>query len=215
LEPVRKIPIQSRSVAGKFLSYKNNRHISYESQLELAFIYHLEFSPDVQSYVEQPIKVYYKNKKNKSYYVPDFIVYYKDYRQKPLIAEIKYSKEIQERKEFINKKVAILKKYAEENNLDFRLITERELISNKLENYKFLYRYIPEPLYILEFYSIRHLIIEFMRGKIKTTPKETFSNGIRKIPASKLKPFAPYPASFISIIFKLPPIAIHLKILYP
>ncbi len=49
MEPVRKIPIQSRSVAGKFLSYKNNRHISYESQLELAFIYHLEFSPDVQS----------------------------------------------------------------------------------------------------------------------------------------------------------------------
>ena len=172
MNPVRDIPIQSRSVAGRIFSYKNNRYVSYESQLELAFIYHLEFSPEVQSYVEQPIKVYYKNEKNKRYYIPDFIVYYKDYRLKPLIVEIKYSREIQERKEFIKKKVAILQKYAEENNLNFRLITEKELINNRLENYKFLYRYLPEPLYISEFYSIRQSIIEFMRNAIKSTPKE-------------------------------------------
>ena len=65
MQPVRSIPIQSRSVAGKIFSYKNNRYISYESQLELAFIYHLEFSPEVKSYTEQPLKVYYSTEKIK------------------------------------------------------------------------------------------------------------------------------------------------------
>ena len=85
MQSVRKIPIQSRSVAGKIFSYKNNRMVSYESQLELAFIYHLEFSPEVKSYVEQPVKVYFDTGKIKTYYIPDFIVYYKDFNQKPLV----------------------------------------------------------------------------------------------------------------------------------
>jgi len=95
MQPVRNIPIQSRSVAGKIFSYKNNKLISYESQLELAFIYHLEFTPTVKSYIEQPIKVYYETGKIKKYFIPDFIVYYSDFQIKPLIVEIKYSQEIQ------------------------------------------------------------------------------------------------------------------------
>ena len=172
MQPVRNIPIQSRSVAGKIFSYKNNKLISYESQLELAFIYHLEFTPTVKSYIEQPIKVYYETGKIKKYFIPDFIVYYSDFQIKPLIVEIKYSQEIQERKDYIKRKVSVLKSYADENNVDFRLITEKELFGNKLENYKFLYGYIPEPTHIIEFRELKQLIIDFTREKIKTTPQE-------------------------------------------
>ncbi len=139
MQSVRKIPIQSRSVAGKIFSYKNNRMVSYESQLELAFIYHLEFSPEVKSYVEQPVKVYSDTGKIKTYYIPDFIVYYKDFNQKPLLAEIKYSAELVERKEYVERKVSALKHYADKNNFEFRLITEKELLTPRLENYKLLY----------------------------------------------------------------------------
>lgn len=172
MQTVRDIPIQSRSVAGKIFSYKNNKLISYESQLELAFIYHLEFTPNVKSYIEQPIKVYYKTGKRKIFFIPDFIVYYSDFHIKPLIVEIKYSQELQERKNYVKRKISILKSYADENNMNFRLITEKELLGNKLENYKFLYGYIPEPTHIIEFVELKQLIIDFVKEKIRTTPKE-------------------------------------------
>lgn len=171
MQSVRKIPIQSRSVAGKIFSYKNNRMVSYESQLELAFIYHLEFSPEVRSYVEQPIKVYSNAGKIKTYYVPDFIVYYKDFNQKPLLAEIKYSTELVERKEYVERKVSALKRYADENNFEFRLITEKELLTHRLENYKFLYGYLPQPEHVINYPEYTEKIIEFLNAKQITTPQ--------------------------------------------
>lgn len=171
MHPIRKIPIQSRSVAGKIFSYKNNRLVSYESQLELAFIYHLEFSPNVRSYTEQPLKVYYKTDKIKTYYIPDFIVYYKDIKQKPLLIEIKYSKELEERKDYVKRKITALKNYAEENDLTFKLITEKELLNDRLENYKFLYGYIPKPEHIINYTEYLEKIIEFFNTKQITTPQ--------------------------------------------
>ena len=176
MQPIRKIPIQSRSVAGKIFSYKNNRLISYESQLELAFIYHLEFTPEVQFYTEQPLKVYYDTGKIKTYYIPDFIVYYKNFNQKPLLAEIKYSKELEERKEYIKRKISALRHYAEENNLEFRLITEKEILNNRLENYKFLYRYIPKPEHIISYPEYVEKTIEFLNAKQITTPQKIIDN---------------------------------------
>ncbi len=183
MQPIRKIPIQSRSIAGKIFSYKNNRLISYESQLELAFIYHLEFTPDVQSYTEQPIKVYYDTGKIKTYYIPDFIVYYKNFNQKPLLAEIKYSKELEERKEYIKRKLSALRHYAEENNFEFRLITEKELLNDRLENYRFLYGYIPEPKHIINYPEYVEKIIELLNAKQITTPQtiiDTLGNSLNE-----------------------------------
>ena len=57
--PVRKIPKNYRSVTGTFPSYKNKRNIFYESLLERDFYLLLEFNDDVDSYEEQPFKIYY------------------------------------------------------------------------------------------------------------------------------------------------------------
>lgn len=175
MKPVRDIPVQSRSVAGKIFSYKNERFVSYESQLELAFIYHLEFTPYVKSYVEQPIKLYYKKDDTKRAFVPDFLVYYTDIDRKPLLVEIKYSKEIQERRDYVKRKIAVIKSYAEENGMDFRLFTEKELSGNRPENYKFLYRYLPEPSYVIELSEIRRIVIDFVREKGISSPQEVIN----------------------------------------
>lgn len=172
MKPIRNIPIQERSVAGKIFSLKNNRLVSFESQLELAFIYHLEFSENVLYYTEQPFKVYHNNGKTKTYYIPDFVVYYKDFNQKPLLVEIKYSKEITEKANYVKRKISAFNSYAKENNFDFRLITERELLGYRLTNYKFLYGYITVPEHIIDFTEIKYSILNFVREKIKTTPQE-------------------------------------------
>lgn len=143
MKPVREIPIQNLSVRGKFPSRKNQRLVSYESQLELAFLYHLEFSDEVSYYVEQPCKV---KSPNGSYYVPDFLVFFKDPLKKPLLVEIKYLRDIKRNLDKILQKMETLEKYALTRGYSFKLLTDKELLNERTENYKFLYNYFSAPV---------------------------------------------------------------------
>ena len=150
MKSVRKIPIQSFSVSGKFPSRKNNRLISYESQLELSFLYHLEFSKAVSHYIEQPCKV--KSPSGK-YYIPDFLVFFRDSYRKPLLVEIKYLEDVKQNFDRVTKKLRTLEKYALIEGYEFKLFTDKELLSNRTENYKFLYNYLSSPLSDKESYK--------------------------------------------------------------
>lgn len=143
MKPVRKIPIQSFSVSGKFPSRKNNQLISYESQLELSFLYHLEFSKTVSYYVEQPCKV--KSPSGK-YYIPDFLVFFRDSYRKPILVEIKYLEDVKQNFDRITKKLRTLEKYALFEGYEFKLFTDKNLLTDLTENYKFLYNYLSSPL---------------------------------------------------------------------
>lgn len=68
-EPVR--PTTGR-VVGFYPSTKNNRLIAWESQLEQKACALFEFSPDVVSYREQPISVYFESGGKIRRYTPDF-----------------------------------------------------------------------------------------------------------------------------------------------
>ena len=46
------------------------------------------------------------------------------------------------------------------------------MLNDRLENYKFLYRYIPEPTHILDRYEISKRMIDFIKTKTTTTPQE-------------------------------------------
>ncbi|WP_022670407.1 heteromeric transposase endonuclease subunit TnsA [Hippea alviniae] len=142
--PVRDIPIQSFSVSGKFPSIKNQRTVYYESQLELDFIYHLEFSPEVESYLEQPCKI--KSPTGK-FYIPDFLVVFKNSTSyKPLLVEIKSTEDIEKNFERLSVKFKTLREYAFGNGYDFKIITDKELKTTRTKNYRFLYGYInPQP----------------------------------------------------------------------
>ena len=162
MEPVREIPIQSLSVRGKFPSRKNRRIVSYESQLELAFLYHLEFSDEVSHYVEQPCRV---KSPSGSYYVPDFLVFFKDPLRKPLLVEIKYLADVKRNLNKILQKVETLEKYALSKGYDFRLFTDKELLNERTENYKFLYNYLSPPLDGKDYQEYTQNILNLLRER--------------------------------------------------
>lgn len=170
--PVRELGYRTRGVAGRIYSYKNRRQVFYESQLELSFIYHLEFSPTVKSYTEQPFKVYHNTGKKKTVYVPDFAVYHNDIYTKPLLVEIKYSQEIKDRQEYIRTKINVLKTFAKDNGFEFRLITERELSDTRTQNYRFLYGYRTLPENINEYIHYIDKILGYLRQKLFATPQD-------------------------------------------
>lgn len=161
MKPVRKIPVQNLSVGGKFPSRKNQRLVSYESQLELAFLYHLEFSHEVSHYVEQPCKV---RSPGGSYYIPDFLVFFKDPLRNPLLVEIKYLKDVKKNLTRMIRKIRTLEKYALSRGYDFRLFTDRELLNERTENYRFLYNYLSPPVDAEEYQeytrNVLNLILE-------------------------------------------------------
>lgn len=108
--PVRKIPKNYRSVTGTFPSYKNKRNIFYESLLERDFYLLLEFNDDVDSYEEQPFKIYYQRAKLTYRYTPDVLVHYNSVlNQLPCVFEIKMSDEIKEKKYSLKKNLIKLK----------------------------------------------------------------------------------------------------------
>lgn len=132
MNPIRKFFPLRTSVGGKFPSIKNERLVSYESQLELAFIYHLELSPKVKTYLEQPLKI--------ESYVPDFLV--ELINGKKVLVEVKYASEVKENPLKIRKKVKALSKFAKGNSFLFRLVTDKDLLTQRLQNYKVLFHFL-------------------------------------------------------------------------
>lgn len=143
---VRKIPVQTRSVAGYFYSVKNKRNIDFESQLEKKFYLMFEFNDEIESYQEQPVKVETVLNGRKITYIPDCLIYFMPIlNKKPLLVEIKYLKEIKEKKEKIVNKVKVVSKYSKENGYLFKIFTDKKLNETYINNIKFLYRYSEKP----------------------------------------------------------------------
>jgi hypothetical protein len=74
LVPQRLVNYNPKYSSGSFLSAKCNRHVQYESGLELKFIKLLESCPQVKTYLEQPITLTFKKGREKVIYTPDFAV---------------------------------------------------------------------------------------------------------------------------------------------
>ncbi|EDM23570.1 heteromeric transposase endonuclease subunit TnsA [Caminibacter mediatlanticus] len=129
--PVRKIPIQSQSVSGRFFSHKNNKLLDFESQLEKKCYLILEFDNEIINYEPQPLKI--KN------YIPDILAYRKN--NKPLLIEVKYSNEAFTPNEKLQKKFDTLKEYSEKNNFEFKIFTEKDINEPYFSNINLIYNY--------------------------------------------------------------------------
>ena len=142
----RKIPVQTRSVAGYFYSLKNKRNIDFESQLEKKFFLSFEFDDSIEKYQEQPVKIDAILNGRKISYFPDCLVWFKpELNAVPLLIEIKYLKEIIEKKEKIANKARTVSAYARENGMTFKILTDRRVNETYMDNIKFLYRYWQKP----------------------------------------------------------------------
>ncbi|MFY9070805.1 TnsA endonuclease N-terminal domain-containing protein [Aliarcobacter butzleri] len=175
----RKIKKNYRSITGHFPSIKNNTSISFESKLEKAHFLSLEFDNEVISYQEQPQIEICINGKYKIYSVDCYIKRSKSSNKKDSIVEVKYTNEIEKRKEYFEKKFESAKTSANKLNLDFEVYTEKIHSEIYLDNLDFLYRYKLQPIenkyedQILKMVNENHKISAFdLANLISENPRE-------------------------------------------
>ncbi|WP_276877379.1 TnsA endonuclease N-terminal domain-containing protein [Chryseobacterium joostei] len=135
----RKIGRNCFSLTGQIFSVKNNNLIEFESQLERNLTYLLERRRDVTMYCEQPIEIEYFDGNIKRKYIPDFYVQYQDGSQE--IIEVKYEKDLLEKKDFLELKFKAAREFCSSNNLTFKILTEKEINTPRMFNSKFLANY--------------------------------------------------------------------------
>jgi hypothetical protein len=109
---------KNRYHKGAFFSVKNNRTFYYRSSWELKYMEFLEKDSNISTYQYESIKLPYYYRKDKKWYIPDFIVGNRLIEIKPVY--------------MMNKKRNIAKfssarLYCQQNNMTFEVITEKEL----------------------------------------------------------------------------------------
>ena len=142
----RKIKKNYRSITGHFPSIKNNTSIGFESKLEKAHFLVLEFDNEVISYQEQPQIEIFFNGKNQIYSADCYIKRVKNSSKKDSIVEVKYTNEIEKKKEYFEKRFESAKVSSNKLNLDFEVYTEENHSEIYLDNLDFLYRYKLYPI---------------------------------------------------------------------
>lgn len=146
----RNIKPTNVSYTGRLRSYKLKRVVSFESSLERDMIFLLEYSPKVRSYQEQPITIEYFHDGKKHSYTPDFFVEYdKNFasgiRQKPMIIEVKYRKNLRKNWKQLKPKFQAALRYASDRGWRFKIMTEVEIRTPYLDNIRFLLGYYEHP----------------------------------------------------------------------
>lgn len=142
----RKIKKNYRSITGHFPSIKNNTSIGFESKLEKAHFLALEFDNEVISYQEQPQIEIFFNGKNQIYSADCYVKRIKNASKKDSIVEVKYTNEIEKKKEYFERRFESARISANKLNLDFEVYTEQNHSEIYLDNLDFLYRYKLYPI---------------------------------------------------------------------
>lgn len=138
--PARKVPKSYRNATGLIATDKADESTAYESRLERYTQKLIGFNLNVVKYEEQPITIHFTDKAGRSHrYTPDILV---NYRRdltpakwwKPLLVEVKYRKILF--RDWSELKAMFLagRRHAEEHELDFSIVTDREVITPYLKN---------------------------------------------------------------------------------
>lgn len=117
---------------GTFWSDKCNRMVQYESGQELYFIKLLEASPQVNYYLEQPVKIKYNRNGMQRCYTPDFAILLNNGHS--ILAEVKNLSDMAYA--VTHRKMEALIEYCECHGFGF-LLTNGKYSINKLLTYKY------------------------------------------------------------------------------
>ena len=107
-------------IRGYFFSTKRNDNIPYRSSYELEYLKQLESDPLVVSYKYEVVRVSLPTDRIT---IPDFLVHYSDGHTE--LVEVKADWCLD--RPDVQDKLEAMKKYAEEHNWTFRLVTEKDL----------------------------------------------------------------------------------------
>lgn len=166
--PVRDIPIGTRAVTGRHA----RSGARYESSLERDFFELMMSDPMVEKIEEQPVRINYIDTANKCRrYTPDALVTFKrdpitKQVRPPLLCEVKYREEY--RRDFLKfkERIRAARRYANEREWQFKVVTDREIRTHYLRNVHFLAGYRdrePDLVYVT-------LILDHLGGVGTATP---------------------------------------------
>ncbi len=164
--PVRKIPKNYRSVTGIAAHTKAEGPAAYESTLERDFITLLEFSPEVDAFEVQPVTFEWRDATGRlRRYTPDTLVMFGQ-PCSPWLCEVKYRADLAKDWQELRPKFKAAISFAKVQGWRFRIITEQEVRTPKLENARFLLRYrnaIPDA-------DLMQLVDDGLQEMRETTP---------------------------------------------
>lgn len=145
--PVRKIPRNYRNITGRITVSDGAESKGFESSLERDFLILLDFDITVVRFEEQPVTISYGDQEGRARtYTPDVLAFYRTDKpfsrtRVPCLFEVKYREDLKKGwKEFRPKFKAAIR-YAKKRGWKFKIITEREIRSEYLDNAKFLRGY--------------------------------------------------------------------------
>ncbi|HRK55680.1 MAG TPA: TnsA endonuclease N-terminal domain-containing protein [Cyclobacteriaceae bacterium] len=134
--PVRKVRSNGFTVVGE-VSTAKAQNVQFESSLEEGFILTLNFDPDVVTIKDQPIRIPYTNVDGiTSWYTPDFLVHYKN--RKPVLFEVKTLAYLRKYRKELKARFDAAIQFAKERGWDFCVITDKEILTQYVENLSFL-----------------------------------------------------------------------------
>lgn len=190
----RKIKKSHTSLTGALVSVKDELFKAFESDLERDFLILLDFDPLVSSFYDQPVRIPYELLSGKmGYYTPDILVYYRTNHVSgllkcPLLAEIKYKKDLQQNHHEYALKFKAAEKYAQERGWEYKVLTEDDIRTPLFWNAKFLRSYRRIKPKVVE----GELLLEILQeGKIITV-QELLDEAARRRVADSEK-FEPAP----------------------
>jgi hypothetical protein len=133
---VRKIPKNYLVVTGSFSSRKNAQMDAFESLLEKEYMLLLDFDDRVERFEPQPVTIPVPGVPKG--YTPDVLVkYFPDTAsggpRKPLLTEIKHTDELLRNAEKYAPKFAAAARYVSERGWEFRVTTQLDIRTPRLE----------------------------------------------------------------------------------
>ncbi|WP_419598456.1 Tn7 transposase TnsA N-terminal domain-containing protein, partial [Thiolapillus sp.] len=120
---VRKIPRNYRVITGCVASEKSaNNAAEFEGSLERDLYHLLDFDWTVERFEEQPVEIRYKDARGKTRkYTPDVLIeYVPEVDRKPVLAEVKFRKELKEHWRDFKPRFRAALRFAKENGWVFR-----------------------------------------------------------------------------------------------
>ena len=156
--PIRKIPrFGAQKNIGKFSSVKTRRVAWFESLLERDYMYLLDYELAISYWVEQPLKIRFRDNGRTCSYTPDFEVHRQSKKQ---IIEVKTKNQVDSGNWDALFSTATF--ICEQEGYEFTVVTDEFIRQQpRLDNVKTLWKYARTPI------RARHqiLCIEFFREK--------------------------------------------------
>ncbi|UTW59035.1 TnsA endonuclease N-terminal domain-containing protein [Kordiimonas sp. SCSIO 12603] len=147
-DDTRTIKRTTRSVSGVLnWSQQKGQPLPFESSLERDFSILCLAAGNVHRIISQPIKILYETLEGHTgEYTPDFqLEYSKKGKNYKSLVEIKYHDDLMRNKEKGDIKYNAARQWCFQNNFNFRIVTEKDIRSVRLENIKTLMRFSNAP----------------------------------------------------------------------